>query len=154
MFTVALLCVYRIGFYVPLPGVNAPLLSESMRSSQSSALGSLSAYLTVFSGGDLGQSTIFGLGIMPYISASIILQLLATVVPELEKLRKEGEPGVRKINEWTRYLTVGVCIIQAFMWIYHLVSNGQTLLYPAARHQLLPLFWIMGLIALTAGSLF
>ena len=69
--------------------------------------------MSIFSGGNLSQSTIFGLGIMPYISASIIFQLLTTVVPSLEKLQKEGETGRRKIQEWTRYVTVPLCIVQA-----------------------------------------
>ena len=91
----------------------------------------LASYLSVFSGGDLTQGTIFGLGIMPYISASIILQLMGTVVPSLEKLRKEGEPGVRKINEWTRYLTVIVCVFQATMYVFHFNSSD----YQSTHHE-------------------
>jgi preprotein translocase subunit SecY len=155
LFTLALLCVYRIGFYVPLPGVNADALLKQVASSGDSALGTIANYLSVFSGGDLGQSTIFGLGIMPYISASIILQLLSTVMPQLEQLRKEGEPGMRKINEWTRYLTVGICVIQGVIWMRYLTSaSGGNLLLPVVRNDYLPLFWIAGLTTLTAGSLF
>ena len=129
LFTLAMLVVYRIGFYVPLPGVNAPALNQTLGSTSDSALGALSNYLSTFSGGSLGQSTIFGLGIMPYISASIILQLMGTVVPSLEKLKKEGEPGMRKINEWTRYLTVGVCFVQSFMWVSYLLHSNPPLIY-------------------------
>jgi preprotein translocase subunit SecY len=155
LFTIGMLCVYRVGFYIPLPGVNAIALNANAKETAETALGALSNYLSVFSGGDLGQSTIFGLGIMPYISASIILQLLGTVVPTLEKLKKEGEPGIRKINEWTRYLTVAVCFIQGGMWIHYLVNaRGGSLLYTAAQGQYLGLFWVMGLIVLTAGSVF
>jgi len=154
LFTIIMLCGYRIGFYVPLPGVDAIHLREMMGSAQNSALGSLSAYLTMFSGGDLGQSTIFGLGIMPYISASIIIQLLSTAIPTLEKLKKEGEPGMRKINEWTRYLAVGVCIVQALMWMWHLVGSPNNLIYHTVRDDYLGIFIPMGIAALTCGSIF
>jgi preprotein translocase subunit SecY len=159
IFTLALLCVYRIGFYVPLPGVDTPHIRERLSQglADTSAFGQLSDYLSVFSGGDLQQGTMFGLGIMPYISASIILQLLGTVMPALEKLRKEGEPGVRKINEWTRYLTVGVCVVQAFMYVTRFSTNAAQLdLYSGARldggyHYY---FLLLSVAILTAGSVF
>jgi len=154
LFTVGLLCVYRIGFYVPLPGVNAVRLADQAKSGGDSPLNQLSNYLSVFSGGDLSRSTIFGMGIMPYISASIILQLLATVIPSLEKLRKEGEPGMRKINDWTRYLTVGVCIVQASMWMFYLAKPDNHLVYPFVQQAYLGLFVVMGIVVMTAGSLF
>lgn len=159
-FTLGLLIVYRIGFYIPLPGVDVDALAAQMKANSDSALGTIANYLTMFSGGNLGQSTIFGLGIMPYISASIILQLLSTVVPQLEALRKEGEPGMRKINEWTRYLTVAICIVQGGMWIFSLtkIGDGQTGSALTAMVRLepmmMPLFILMGLATLTAGSLF
>lgn len=157
LFTIALLCVYRIGFYVPLPGVDANALLQSAKANSDSAFGVLSGYMSMFSGGALNQSTIFGLGIMPYISASIILQLLSTVLPQLEALRKEGEPGMRKINEWTRYLTVVICVIQAGIWLRHLqAAQGPYLLYGIIRNSPsnMFIFWLMGLATLTAGSLF
>ncbi len=154
LFTLGMLIVYRIGFYVPLPGVNAPALHANALATADSALGALSNYLSTFSGGDLGQSTIFGLGIMPYISASIILQLMGTVVPALEKLKKEGEPGMRKINEWTRYLTFGVCIVQATMWVSHLINSPRLLLYPGVKGDYPVMFFFMGILVLTAGSMF
>ncbi len=155
-FTIALLCVYRIGFYVPLPGVDAIALRQRMSAGSDSPLGVLSNYLSVFSGGSLSQSTIFGLGIMPYISASIILQLLGTVVPSLEKLKKEGEPGIRKINDWTRQLTVLVCLIQAAFYVASLSStNGQqSILNLAARGEYHTLFVFSSVAVLTAGSVF
>jgi len=154
-FTIGLLCVYRIGFYVPLPGVDADALTRHVAASQNSPLGALTGYLSLFSGGSLGQSTIFGLGIMPYISASIILQLLATVLPSLEKLRKEGEPGMRKINEWTRYLTVGICIAQAWLWLVYLVNPVHNLLLPSVTPGFRTgLFFMLGLVVLTGGSVF
>jgi preprotein translocase subunit SecY len=159
IFTLALLCVYRIGFYVPLPGVDAPHIRQRLEQStgDTSAFAMLSNYLSVFSGGDLSQGTMFGLGIMPYISASIILQLLGTVMPALEKLRKEGEPGVRKINEWTRYITVGVCVVQAFMYVARFNTQGaQEDLYSGVRldggyHYY---FLLLSVAILTAGSVF
>jgi preprotein translocase subunit SecY len=157
-FTIGMLCIYRIGFYVPLPGVDTGLLHSAVTSSSSSPLGQISNYLTLFSGGNLGYSTIFGLGIMPYISASIIFQLLGTVIPSLEKLQKEGEPGMRKINEWTRYATVVLCLIQSVVWLKYL--TGATTQYPHGflyantYYSHLFLFWAMGLSAMTAGSVF
>ena len=156
-FTIGLLCVYRIGFYVPLPGINAPQLRESMTQGDNSAFGQLANYLSVFSGGDLTQGTVFGLGIMPYISASIIIQLMGTVVPALEKLKKEGEPGIRKITEWTRYLTVIVCVIQSAMYVAHFTSiEGRQNLYTAVleSNRDFTMFLILAVAALSAGSVF
>src|SRR5712671_2147949 len=118
--TLLFLCVYRIGFHVPLPMINQEeMLKTSM---QQGALGQILSYISVFSGGSFSQSTIFGLGIMPYISASIIFQLLASVYPPLEKLQKEGEAGRKKINEYTRYATVVICLFQAWMWVSHMTA--------------------------------
>jgi len=156
LFTLMLLCIYRIGFYIPIPGVRTEQI-EAATSGQG-PLGQLTSYLTMFSGGNLQQSTIFGLGIMPYISASIILQLLSTVLPSLEALRKEGEPGTRKINEWTRYITVGICLIQAGMWITRLVQPQSGLVYNIITQRgssgALWQFCIMAVVVLTAGSMF
>ncbi len=154
LFTLGMLVVYRIGYALPLPGVNAENVLRQAQESANTAFGALANYMSVFSGGDLSQSRIFGLGIMPYISASIILQLLATVVPSLEKLKKEGEPGIRKINEWTRYLTVLICLIQGGWWMWTLASSRNELLYPFMSEDHPLLFWVMGLTVLTAGSMF
>src|SRR3954453_9832665 len=119
LFTLFMLAIYRIGFHVPIPGVDQHAFEEMAKkqSEQGGAAGRLASYVSIFSGGSLSQSTIFGLGVMPYISASIIFQLLATVIPSLEKLQKEGETGRRKIQEWTRYATVPLCIIQGAFWV-------------------------------------
>src|SRR3954469_2144383 len=127
LFTLFMLAIYRIGYHVPLPGVDQSAFkaqadaqaaaAASGNNSQESAAARLANYVSLFSGGNLSQSTIFGLGIMPYISASIIFQLLTTVMPALEKLQKEGETGRRKIQEWTRYATVPLCIVQAIFWL-------------------------------------
>ncbi len=119
--TILFLAIYRIGFHVPLPMINQESMARSLSGSGEGLLGLIS----MFSGGNLSQSTIFGLGIMPYISASIIFQLLGTVYPPLEKLQKEGEAGRKKINEYTRYATVLICLFQAFLWIRTLTS-GET----------------------------
>ena len=111
-FTAALLAIYRIGFYVPLPIVNQKQL-QTWEEGQKGAAGSLFGTVAMFGGTSIGMSTIFGLGIMPYISASIIFQLLGSVVPSLEAMMKEGESGRKRINEYTRYATVGLCAIQS-----------------------------------------
>src|SRR5438105_14364357 len=116
MITILFLAIYRIGFHVPLPMINQVEMAKSMRGSDEGLLGLIS----MFSGGSLSQSTIFGLGIMPYISASIIFQLLASVYPPLETLSKDVEAGRKKINEYTRYATVVICLVQAWFWVAHI----------------------------------
>jgi preprotein translocase subunit SecY len=116
--TVLFLSIYRVGFHVPLPIIDQQKMFHQMRGSDEGLLGLIS----MFSGGSLSQSTIFALGIMPYISASIIFQLLASVVPALEKLQKEGESGRKKINEYTRYATVGIAMVQAMFWVRHIAA--------------------------------
>lgn len=123
-FTLLMLGVYRIGKHVPLPGIDQDALMHFSKNAAGGAAGTMADFYAMFTGGDLDQSTIFGLGIMPYISASIILQLLVTVVPALEKIKREGESGMRKINEYTRYATVALCIFQAVWWVNHLLGNG------------------------------
>jgi preprotein translocase subunit SecY len=113
LFTLFMLAVYRIGFHIPIPGVDQAAFAKLAKNqSDSTAAGRLAQYVSLFSGGSLSQSTVFGLGVMPYISSSIIFQLLGTVVPSLEKLQKEGETGRKKIQEWSRYVTVPLCMIQ------------------------------------------
>ncbi len=106
LFTALLLAIYRIGFYVPLPIVNQAQLKNWEEQQSGNTAGKLFGTVAMFGGTSIGMSTIFGLGIMPYISASIIFQLLASVVPSLEAMMKEGESGRKRINEYTRYATV------------------------------------------------
>src|SRR3989339_2003620 len=118
--TLLLLAIYRIGAYIPTPGVNGARLIQFFNNMARSQGGGLFGIMDMFSGGALTRLTIFALGIMPYISASIILQLLVTVVPYLEKLSKEGEVGRRKMIQYTRYGTIVLAVIQAFfisMWL-------------------------------------
>ncbi len=120
MFALGLLIVYRIGTYIPVPGIDAAQLAVFFEE-QSQGIGGM---LNLFSGGAIGRMAIFALGIMPYISASIIIQLLTSMVPTLENLKKEGEQGRRKINQYTRYLTVILATFQAYGISVGLESQG------------------------------
>ncbi len=154
LFTIFLLVIYRIGYHVPIPGVDQVQMQEAMKKEAegSGAFGRLASYVSLFSGGNLSQSTIFGLGIMPYISASIIFQLLGTVVPSLEKMQKEGETGRRKIQEWTRYATVPLCMVQAGFWLVWL--HNMNMVQPEFARNMTTSFWLMGIFSLTAGCIF
>jgi preprotein translocase subunit SecY len=127
--TLILLAVYRLGFSIPLPFIDQDLLKQTLdkMSGESGGVDRVITMLSLFSASSIGMSTIFGLGIMPYISASIIFQLLGTVYPPLEKLQKEGEAGRKKINEYTRYATVFICLGQSFFWIRTLASPNNML---------------------------
>src|SRR5437773_9069830 len=116
LITILFLAIYRIGYFVPLPVVDQEALARN-QALTSGALGQILGLVSLFSGGNLSQACIFGLGIMPYISSSIIFQLLASVYPPLEKLQKEGEAGRKKINEYTRYATVPICLLQAYSYV-------------------------------------
>lgn len=118
LLTIGLLAIYRIGFHIPLPMV-ATNLDET-----GGAASEFFERLTVFAASDLRQATIFGLGIMPYISASIIFQLLGSVYKPLEELKKEGEAGRKKLNEYTRYLTVAICLVQSYMYLKFMLMSG------------------------------
>lgn len=154
-FTLTMLIIYRIGFWIPLTGVNQQQMVEAAQKASESASGwgKFLDYASIFSGGSFSQSTIFGLGIMPYITASIIFQLLQSVMPRLQELKKEGASGQAKITEWTRYATVAMCFIQSLMWLKFIVSQG--LLKPEFMTPGgMLLFYIAGVTALTAGSVF
>jgi preprotein translocase subunit SecY len=121
-FTAAMLLLYRLGSYIPAPGVDL----EAVKEIESNFTGSsILGFLNTFSGGSLSRLSLFALGIMPYITASIILQLLTVVVPTLEKLQKEGEVGQQKITQYTRYLTVGLAFGQSFGYVFLFRSFGQ-----------------------------
>ncbi len=108
--TLGLILVYRVGSFIVLPGVNSDVLAEQMSQLGSGGLGDI---LSLFTGGAFTRASIFALGIMPYISASIIIQLLSIAVPTVQKLQKEGESGRNKINQWTRFLTIAITLVQA-----------------------------------------
>src|SRR6202050_3622037 len=145
LFALALLAVYRLGGHIPTPGIDTNKLEDFFRQNQ----GTLFGFLDLFSGGTFRRLTIFALGIMPYITASIILQLLTVVVPTLEKLQKEGELGRRKITQWTRYLTIILALVQSFGIAMALQkSGGGFVLNPGIG------FVLMTIITLTAGTTF
>ena len=144
LFTLGMLAVYRIGGHIPTPGINTEQLREMFQAAEGTALG----LMNMFSGGQLEQLTIFALGIMPYITASIILQLMTVVIPTLEKLQKEGELGRRKITQWTRYLTIGLSIIQSGGIAFGL-QRSENLVYEPG----IP-FVVMTIITLTTGTAF
>src|SRR5258706_1455211 len=122
LFTLALFVVYRLGEHMPTPGVNAAALAGAFQRQA----GTLFGLYDFFVGGAFSRATVFALGIMPYISSSIILQLLGAVVPYLEKLRKEGEEGQKKITQLTRYGTVLISIVQSLAYSVFLVNLGQS----------------------------
>jgi preprotein translocase subunit SecY len=148
LFTVALLIVYRIGAHVPTPGIDAHALALFFQQQGGNLLG----FFDLFSGGALRRLSVFALGIMPYISASIILQLLAVVVPALEKLQKEGEQGRKKITQYTRFGTVGLAGIQAF----GIAVGLESMQIQTANVVPIPGwgFRVMTTITLTAGTIF
>src|SRR4051812_26503792 len=115
-FTLGLLAVYRVGGHIPIPGINSQLFQQFMDQSRGTLLG----FVDLFSGGNIRRMTIFALGIMPYITSSIILQLLTVVYESLAKLQKEGELGRKKITMWTRYLTLGLSLVQSLGIAYGL----------------------------------
>ena len=156
LLTLGLLAVYRVGWWIPLPVVDVDKMA-AMWSNQT-GLAQLMSHVSVFTGTQFEQLTIFGLGIMPYISASIIFQLLATVYGPLEKLKKEGESGQKKINEYTRYATVAICFFQSFFYVIAIGNMGE----PGGLYNdallvdgKLSWGWIMtSVLTMTAGSTF
>src|SRR6266700_650395 len=144
LFTLGLLAVYRLGGHIPTPGVNADKLQQFFEQNRGTFLG----FVDLFSGGQLRRLTIFALGIMPYITASIILQLLTVVYEPLAKLQKEGEMGRKKITQWTRYLTVLLSAVQSFGIAISLEKAGDFVTNPG------PGFILMTMMTLTTGSAF
>jgi len=149
-FTLGLLAVYRVGWQIPLPIIDQEEMAAFF--SSTSGIGQILSQVAVFSAAQLNQITIFGLGIMPYISAAIIFQLLGTVLPSLQKLKDEGAAGQQKITEWTRYATVGLCIIQAIFWVGFMQGSGQKHVYAEWAGTMS--FWLFGVLGLTAGTVF
>ena len=148
LFTLLLIFIYRIGTFIVLPGIDPEGLSENMTNSKNGILG----LIDTFAGGAFSQASIFALGIMPYISASIFMQLMTVLVPQFQKMQKEGESGRKKINQWTRYLTIAVTIVQASVYVQYLEqmtsgSGGITASYQG-------LFWLSTVVILTAGTMF
>ncbi len=153
LFTLALIAVYRIGAYIPTPGVDTLALGSFFDRMSQGTGGTLFGMMNMFSGGAMQRATIFALGIMPYISASIIIQLLTAVIPALERLAKEGEAGHRKINQYTRYGTIALSIIQAFitaLWLENPSHFGGSVIVPNPGLA----FRLVTIITLTTGTAF
>lgn len=146
--TLSLILVYRLGAHVVLPGIDPNQLDEAAKSTGTNGLLGL---FDAFAGGAFSQASIFALGVMPYISASIFMQLATILIPQIQKIQKDGESGRKKINQWTRYLTVIVTILQASAYIQYLKT-------PAYAEALIeayqPYFFVSTIIILTAGTLF
>jgi preprotein translocase subunit SecY len=145
LFTLAMLAVYRLGGHIPTPGINIQRWEQFF----GSQAGSIFGFFDLFAGGNIRRLTIFALGIMPYITASIILQLMTVVVPTLEKLQKEGELGRRKITQWTRYLTIILSVLQSFGIAQGLMSMGQGIVISPGFG-----FVMLTVLSLTTGSAF
>src|SRR6187401_865170 len=118
LWTLALLFVYRLGNHILLPGANPEAFKHAIQGT-----GGWTSVLNTLSGGAIGSATVFSLGVMPYISASIVFSLLAKMVPALEQVAKEGAAGQKKINQWTRWATVPICIVQAYFIVNGLISS-------------------------------
>lgn len=150
LFTFGLVLIYRLGSYVMLPGIDAQIYKDVA----AGGTGGLLGLINLFAGGGFSRASIFALGIMPYISASIAMQLLAMAIPTLARLQKEGESGRRKINQYTRYLTVIVTAFQAsayFVYLKNLSDSGQNPDFITANNGM---FWFICIIILSAGTLF
>lgn len=158
LLTMGLLAIYRIGFQIPLPIVDVAAMKSAFQNQQSTGLGSFFSQAAVFSASNLTMGTIFGLGIMPYISASIIFQLLGSVWAPLERLQKEGESGRKKINEYTRYATVVICIGQSWGYLAYLIHGLGNRSFISAEFLVsgqLPFFWqLLAVMTMTTGTVF
>ncbi|MFP4055931.1 MAG: preprotein translocase subunit SecY [Candidatus Brocadiia bacterium] len=152
LLTLLAIAIFRFGTYVPIPGVDTSevtRVSDRFREGKTeTASGRAIGLMDLFTGGALGRCSVFGLGIMPYISASIIFQLLGTVIKPLEELQREGEAGRKKINQYTRYATVGLCMVQSLFMASWVESNGLTHLVSG------PWFELSAIVACTGGSVF
>jgi preprotein translocase subunit SecY len=148
LFTLLLLFIYRVGTHIVLPGIDPTQLEQLSQSSSGGILG----LIDTFAGGAFSQASILALGIMPYISASIFMQLMTVLVPQFQKLQKEGESGRKKINQWTRYLTVAVTMVQASAYVAYLrqITGNSQAIIPGFEGY----FWLSTVIVLTAGTLF
>jgi len=146
LYTLLILLIYRLGSYIVLPGIDPTELAELKKQTADGVLG----LLNMFSGGAFSNASIFGLGIMPYISASIVVQLLGIAIPYFQRLQREGESGRRKINQITRYLTVIILLLQAPAYI----KNLEVQLPPTAFVLKGSFFWISSIVILTAGTMF
>jgi preprotein translocase subunit SecY len=145
--TLALVLVFRLGTHIVLPGINPQNLADAMKNSKSNGFLDI---INNFAGGAFNQASVLALGIMPYISASIFMQLASILIPSLAKMQKEGESGRKKINQWTRYLTIIVTAFQAGAYVAYIKSIAGGAIYEAYSGY----FWLSTVVVLTAGTLF
>ncbi len=148
LYTLLLLAVYRLGSFVVLPGINSNILQLAFSSGKAGAGGGILDLFNTFMGQAFSRGSLFALGVMPYISASIVVQLLAAVVPAIQKLRMEGDSGTKKMNQITRYLTIAITLGQSATYVGYL--RGQ---YPQAVSDS-PFFWFTTIFLITAGTMF
>ena len=149
-YTLLLLLVYRLGCFVVIPGINPNLLGEGSAIASQMDSNSLLGLLNVFSGGAFANAAVFALGVMPYITASIIIQLLGMMIPYFQKMQKEGESGRRKMNQWTRFLTIGVLMLQGPTYVANLYNQvPQAFVYGST-----PMFYAYATAILIAGTMF
>ncbi len=144
LYTLGLILVYRIGSFIVLPGVNTDALDSS------ASQGGILSLINMFAGGAFSRASIMALGIMPYISASIVMQLLGMAVPAIQKLQREGESGRKKINQYTRFLTIAICLFQAPSYMLAYVGTGSDVITGGAT----TMWWIQTIAVLTAGTMF
>jgi preprotein translocase subunit SecY len=153
LFTLGMIILYRLGSFIPAPGIDLDAV-EALRSQADQ--GGVLAFLQLFSGGALTQFAIFALGIMPYITSSIIMQVLAVVIPRLEQWQEQGAVGQRKITQWTRYLTVGIAVLQSTGLVFLFHNGGGGLAGGGSNIDLVPNFWwgrvLLIVLTLTAGT--
>ena len=156
--TLLMIMVFRLGTYVPLPGVNTAAVTQVVDKMNEGGRGTVAgralSLIDLFTGGALARCTVFALGIMPYISASIVFQLLATVIKPLEELQREGEAGRKKINQYTRYATVALCIVQSLFMASWLKGQPFDVQLVSPTMQAGPWFDLATVVSLTAGSVF
>lgn len=154
LFTIGMLIVFRIGAQIPLPGIDLESLRETAARQVGDVQKAIFGLMNAFSAGSFDQPSLFSLGVMPYISASIIFSILVKVIPSLEALSKEGAAGQKKINQYTRYLTVPICILQSLFVILGVVLNENYHLLPPGMYHFYSPMMIGFMVAMTAGTLF
>src|SRR6476659_7882105 len=155
LFTLLMLALYRLGSHVPVPGID---LSSVKQLQDQAKQGGVLSFLQLFSGGALTQFAVFALGIMPYITSSIIIQILTVVIPKLEQWQQQGAVGQRKITQWTRYLTIAIALLQAtgLSFVFHSGGGGFGSVQNPVQSDILPHFdvWhvLLIVLTLTAGT--
>src|SRR5262249_42580926 len=140
LFTIGMLALYRLGSYIPAPGIDQNAVNTLKAQAQA---GGVLAFLQLFSGKALTQFAIFALGIMPYITSSIIMQILTVVIPKLQQWQEQGAVGQRKITQWTRYLTIAIAIIQSTGLVFLFHNGGGGLLGSSSQVDLVPNFGLV-----------